>query len=225
MMPETPETDFLPPHIPMTADAAQALAGAPASAASTPATQPPAAAAGGRATAPPAVAAPATDFNKLLGRQEELNQQQLDVLKRRAAEMGTAITGAQRASGDFMRTSQGALDELRKKTQAVPMYKQPEFQAALGNWMTIASLMGAIAGGRSRGPTTAALEAMSGAMNGFATGTLTQLDRSMKQWKLNAEATIQNNQQQMQEYEAVIRNAKTNLDQKMNEVQLIATKY
>jgi hypothetical protein len=118
-----------------------------------------------------------------------------------------------------------------------PMPQQPT-QQQLGpapdakdfqkNSMAFASAMavlGAVASKFTRAGGTAALSAFSGALNGWKQGNLQAYEEASKKWEQDTKATIENNKQILEQYKLALENRKTNIDDQMSQIQLIATKY
>jgi hypothetical protein len=155
----------------------------------------------------------------------KLAAQEQDILGRRSAAMDKAYGDVSAASDKLTKTGDQALATLKSKSKDVGSYQPPDLRDASWQWMSLAATFGTIAGAFSRYHVTTALNAFSGAMQGYAQGNIYRLNEDFKTWKANADAALSNNDKALREYEATMSNAKLNLDQKMSEVQMISSKY
>jgi hypothetical protein len=162
-------------------------------------------------------------MDKQIQKLDALSGEEADIYKRRGAAMDKA-TGAAMAASDRM-TKQGdqALDTFNKNTQQIQQFKPPDTRQLAMQWMAIASTFGAIAGARSRYHATTALNAFAGAMKGWAQGDAAGFQKNYDTWQANAEAASRNNERVLRQYQMTMQNAKLNLDQKMAQVQMIAS--
>lgn len=102
---------------------------------------------------------------------------------------------------------------------------QSNMQQSMQDWLFPTVALSALAGAVTRGHATAALNAFSAGVEGLKEGNLILYDQKLKEWRSANEKAIQNNQAALNEYNAVWKNRQLNIDQKMNEIQLIASKY
>jgi hypothetical protein len=109
--------------------------------------------------------------------------------------------------------------------QGVPKAPEAKLGEGAREWMMVASLLGALAGTRARGSTTAALNAFSGAIQGFHDGKLEQFKTQSQEWKQASDQVISDNQEKLQQYRALLEDNKMNLDQKMEEYKIVAGIY
>jgi hypothetical protein len=109
--------------------------------------------------------------------------------------------------------------------QSVPKAPEAKLGEGAREWMMVASLLGALAGTRARGSTTAALNAFSGAIQGFHDGKLEQFKTQSQEWKQASDQVISDNQEKLQQYRALLEDNKMNLDQKMEEYKIVASIY
>jgi hypothetical protein len=109
--------------------------------------------------------------------------------------------------------------------QSVPKAPEAKLGEGAREWMMVASLLGALAGTRARGSTTAALNAFSGAIQGFHDGKLEQFKTQSQEWKQASDQVISDNQEKLQQYRALLEDNKMNLDQKMEEYKIVAGIY
>jgi hypothetical protein len=155
----------------------------------------------------------------------KMNERDDALAAAREKEIAPLRQSALQASQDISRTSAEATQKLRANTKNIGEFQQPDLKQSAWQWMTIAASFGALAGNFSRYHTTAALNAFSGAMNGWAQGNMIKFNQNYQTWKANADAAQRNNAKALEEYEATMNNARLNLDQKMQQMQLVASKY
>jgi hypothetical protein len=153
----------------------------------------------------------------LLQRQQELGEREQGVLAARSREMAAPIREAQRAAAVPIPQA--------PKQERLPQFNPDQGRADLFAWTQAASLFGALAGAFGRKSATTALNAMAGMNKGLAEGDLQAYEMNYKTWQANSRAAAENNRQKLQEYEAILQSRKMNIDQKMSEIELVATKY
>lgn len=180
-------------------------------------------------TTPPAAPQPASKPGlsdaDLVKRFDDMGKQDRETLTRRQAEMAPASEAVRDAARAEVTQGREALDTLKKNTKSVGEFKSPDIKEQAWQWMAVASALGALAGSRSRYHTTAAMNAFAGMTQGYAQGSMKMFDQKYKEWQSSVEAANKNNETVHREYMAVMDNAKLNLEQKMTEVKLIASKY
>jgi hypothetical protein len=131
--------------------------------------------------------------------------------------------------GGRIKDLQSTMEDMRKNKPPVLERNKPppkaDFSASSMAYMQVAALMGALAGGFSRRGTTTALKAFSGMMQGLHDGNVESFQQMHQEWK-EAEQNVNDvNQAKLDEYNAVWKDQKTNIDQKMEMMKLVATKY
>ncbi|HZP77528.1 MAG TPA: hypothetical protein VFB45_15395 [Pseudolabrys sp.] len=156
---------------------------------------------------------------------------------------GFDFAGGMRALDQRM---QGTLAAKERETQPVisaaraenakPLPQAPQLEKvgeppksntgqAMQEWLMPAIVLSALAGAFTRQHVTSALNAFSSAVEGYKAGNLAQYEQKYREWEANSKKAIQNNKAALDEYDAVWKNRKLSIDQKMNEIQLIAAKY
>lgn len=163
---------------------------------------------------PPQPSSGSADAMKAL---EGSQQRQQDILKQEEAEKSPAIDRAIAANRSPMPAA--------PKLDRVGSPPQSNLQQQMQEWLMPAVALSALAGAFTRRHVTTSLNAFSGAVQGFKEGNLTLYDQKLKEWKAANEQAIQNNEAAIKEYNAAWNDRKANIDQKMNEIQLIAAKY
>jgi hypothetical protein len=109
--------------------------------------------------------------------------------------------------------------------QAAP--KAPEQQIGKGamEFMQVATIFGALAGLIGRRGATTSLNAFAGAIAGFSQGNLEVFKAKSEEWKQATQEVTANNQNKLDQYNLVWKDKKLNIDQKMEELKLIASQY
>jgi hypothetical protein len=151
------------------------------------------------------------------------------------------LKALQDAGGQLQEQKQAALRPMLKDIQAqgaqLGNMQPPGLQAApkapqasqigqgMMEYMQIATVMAALAGGLSRRGTTASLNAFSGAIQGFTQGKFQIFQQKMEEWKAASDEVSTNNRSMLDQYDRIWRNKKLNLDQKMEEYKLVASQH
>ncbi len=145
---------------------------------------------------------------------------------------------------------QGEFDQLRTDRRAAldPLYKQahdqieqpspqipqmekspkaPTQQIGQGamEFLQVATVFGALAGLLARRGTTTSLNAFGAAIKGFTEGNLEVYKSKYEEWKAATTEVLNNNQQKLDQYNMIWKDKKMNLDQKMEEIKLVASQY
>src|SRR5215472_5597761 len=162
---------------------------------------------------------------KQLELEEQSFGEERELAALRAKELAPAYAALNREALNVEQTSRGATRRLLSQQRDVPEMKQPDIRADAGAWMMAATLLGSLAGARSRQGATAALNAFAGAMQGWAKGDLAGFERNYKVWQANAERTYEMNARAQREYEAVMKDARLDFDTKANMIKMIAAKW
>lgn len=124
-----------------------------------------------------------------------------------------------------------AIAETRKPGPAAPTLEREtappksNMQQQMRDWLMPMVALSAIAGAFSRQHATTALNAFAAGVKGLKEGNLTLYEQKLKEWKTANESVLKNNKAALDEYNAVWNNKKFNIDQKMSEISLIASKY
>jgi len=136
----------------------------------------------------------------------------------RQAALDPLYADARRAIGDRRGTAPPQLEK---------MPKAPERQLGQGamEFMQIATLLGALAGGLARRGTTASLNAFAGAIKGFSEGDYEAFKQKSEEWKQKSEEVKENNQTKLDQYKTIMQDKKLDIDQKMEMIKLVATQY
>lgn len=112
--------------------------------------------------------------------------------------------------------------QLQESPKAPPAQRMA--QGAM-EWMQIATLLGALAGGLGRRNSTAALNAFGSAIKGFMTGNQQAYQAGVDEWKENSQKVIQDNQAKLDQYNLILKNKKMDMDQKMSMLKIAAAQY
>jgi len=151
--------------------------------------------------------------------------EEMTIARAREKELGPAYAALSGSARAYERASAQATERYMAAQRDVPEMKQPDIRGDAYQWMLAASVLGSLAGARSRQGATAALTAFTGAMQGFAKGDQEGFERNYKVWQANAERTYEMNARATREYQAVMSNAKLGFDTKANLIKMIAAKY
>src|SRR5215471_12651122 len=92
-------------------------------------------------------------------------------------------------------------------------------------WLLVAGVLGALAGGLTRNHATNALAAMSGALSGYQEGSKQKFDQGMKTWEAENQRIIETNKAASDEYNAILNNRRLTMDQMAMQLQLAAARY
>lgn len=122
------------------------------------------------------------------------------------------------------------------KANAAPLPAQPKLERApaapkdqglhnIGDWMSASMLVAGISGAFVRRHVTTALNSFSGFIKGVHQGNLDQAKESFTEWKAASDEARDNNEAMLKEYENALKSRSGTIEQKMNQVQLIAAKY
>ncbi len=98
-------------------------------------------------------------------------------------------------------------------------------QQMMQEWLMPLVALSAITGAFSRGHATTALNAFSAGIQGLRQGDKELYQQKLTEWEAANKKLIANNKASMDEYNAIWNNKKLNLDQKMNELAIVASKY
>jgi hypothetical protein len=162
----------------------------------------------------------------LLSGWDKMYGQEQSMLKEHSAEMGKATDAAISASREQSATGREALATMKGKMVDQP--KPPtaqELQQNAMQWMSLSAGLAALAGAFTRNHVTNAMTAFAGFNNGLAKGNYEATQMAYQQWRNESESALRTNQQAIDEYKLTMQDAKMNLDQKMNEIQMLASKW
>lgn len=160
-----------------------------------------------------------TDWASALANAQAGTYKELDNIQKRSDDEARA--GFRDIKADMEKMRQHKPPTL-EKNEPPP---KADFAKGTMEWMQVAALMGAIAGGFSRRGTTTALKAFSGMMEGLHQGNMEVFKQRSEEWK-EAETRVNDiNRAKLDEYEMVWKDDKASIDQKMQMMQLVATKY
>lgn len=112
---------------------------------------------------------------------------------------------------DIMTPAQAQL-HLEKAKEAP---KPEDYQKFSMEFMQAATLLGAIAGKRSRLAGIASLNAFAAALKGWKEGNQQAYDNAAHQWEQETKKTLENNRVELEKYEAIIRDKQLNITQMM----------
>ena len=167
-------------------------------------------------------------FREQIQQEKDLTKREQETYTKREAELEPMRRDIAAGMKEQTRIGNLATERYLRSQQDIP--PAPSFngqqaqQDALA-WMSLAAGFGAIAGGLSRYHTTTALNAFSGMMTGFAKGQLEVFETNYKTWQANADRSIEYNARAQREYRAIMGNAKMNIDQKANLMEMTANKW
>ena len=159
--------------------------------------------------------------------QLEAGREGIDIEKRRAAEMGPMREKMLKSQQDFNDSTQSMIKDYQSKLQTVgkPPNLMAQMSEDMNNWFMWAAALGALAGAFTRKPMTSALNAFSGAIQGFREGDQQKFANQMSEWKQKSDLARANNQQLLQEMELQFKAKKMTLDTQMAEMEIIGAKY
>ncbi len=106
--------------------------------------------------------------------------------------------------------------------QTPPSPKQEIGKGAM-EFMQVATLVGALGGLLARRGATTSLNAFAGAIKGFSEGNLEIYKAKSEEWKQAAEQVKEQNHTRLEQYDAILKNKKMGLDQKMEELKIVAS--
>lgn len=164
-----------------------------------------------------ALAPPTSDADIMRG-VGELNRRSADIQSRSRAELDPMVSDIKGAMAERSAVP-------RPQLQPQPERPQTDVRGAMGEWIAAATVMGAIAGAMTRRRTTNALAAFTGTLEGLKEGDEAKFKRSAAQWAEAQKAVTASNKQMMDEYESILADKKTSIDEKMHLYQLAAIKY
>lgn len=109
--------------------------------------------------------------------------------------------------------------------EKAPKAPTQELGKGMMEYMQIATVFGALAGLIGRRGTTTSLNAFAGAIKGFTEGNLEMFKQKSEEWKQANQEVQENNQQKIDQYKLIWNDKKMNIDQKMEEMKLVASQY
>ncbi len=109
--------------------------------------------------------------------------------------------------------------------QQQPKPPDDEFGKDVSGWLAVGSLLAAIGGAATRQHMTTAFGAFGAFGKGISEGQLKKSEEAFKQWRAASDAATQNNRAMIDEYNTVLADRKLGIDEQMQQIQLIATKY
>jgi hypothetical protein len=158
-----------------------------------------------------------------------------DPMKMLMSQMQQSMAGTDKLDEERRKTLDpmiaGVRRDLDRPGPQVPQLektpKPPAQQLGQGSmeFLQIATVFGALAGVLTRRGTTTALNAFSGAIQGFTQGNLEVYKSKIEEWR-EAVATVKDdNQSKLDQYNAIWKDRKLNIDQKMESIKLVASQY
>lgn len=165
------------------------------------------------------------ELQRQMEREQKSEAREEQIYAEREKEMEPQRRALEKATQEFSQRSELETNRLMTTQRDLPKFDPDAAKGDAMAWMSLAAGMGAIAGGLSRYHTTAALNAFSGMMNGFAKGQLEVYQQKYQEWQANSDRAHELNARALREYQAVMNNAKLNLDAKSNLMQMTAEKY
>ena len=158
-------------------------------------------------------------------RMEQLGKREEELYAKREQEEEPLRSGYETSLRNLAQTSDIETRRLVSSQQDIPKFDAKRAQADAFGWFTAAAVLGSLAGARSRQGATAALNAFSGMMNGFAKGDLTLFEQKYKEWEANSERARELNARAVNEYKAIMNNKQLGLDVQANLMQMTASKF
>lgn len=167
--------------------------------------------------APPAAPSPGGfDAAALLSKSDASTQQ---MLKREQTEMQPSIDRVNQL------TAAPRPQPPQLGAQPKPPDMGKDFAKQANEFALAATLMAGIAGGISRRHVTTALNAFGSAMKGLKEGQLQVFNQATREFESASAAAINDNNAKLAEYKAVLDDRKASVDEQMNRVSVIASKY
>lgn len=112
------------------------------------------------------------------------------------------------------------------KLQTIPEFKPRQLdQGEMMGFAGLATALAAMSAKQARGNITTALSGAAGALTGFNTGNLEQSKLDIQNFDTQMKQAVNNNNQMLREYEAVLNDRKATLAQKMQAYSVVAHKY
>lgn len=148
---------------------------------------------------------------------EAIDKHGRDVLAHEQGELQPAIGAAQRTLA-----APRPAAPTPEKVPAAPKNNPGEIA---NGWLQANILLSSLASVFARQHSTAALQAFSAGIKGWKEGNSYAADQAYKQWKSNSDAVVQNNQSMMEGYKTVLEDRKLGLEEQMQQISLIASKY
>lgn len=124
-----------------------------------------------------------------------------------------------------------AHEAIQQPTPEVPTLekgpKAPQQQMGQGamEFLQVATVFGALAGLLARRGTTTSLNAFGAAVKGFTEGNAEVFKQKSQEWKQATDEVRQNNQDKLSQYNAIWKDRKMNIDQKMEEIKIVASQF
>jgi hypothetical protein len=185
------------------------------------------------AAAPPPSLQEKDDQGDQGGQPAKLDPAYQDMIDRldKANAQGESLMAGQRETNAKMISE---LEAGRKDLTSTPqpqLERQPKEPSSqqLGQgmmeFMQVATVLGAMAGGLARGNTTVALTAFAGAVKGFSEGNKQQFDANVETWKAASQRVKDDNQAKLDQYNMVWNNKKLSMDMKLAQIKIIAQQY
>jgi hypothetical protein len=148
-----------------------------------------------------------------------------DVFARREAEMAPQRQRYSAMADTAMLERHQAYEKLKdKRIEEGPAPKQNDSRAD-SDWLTAATMIGALAGAFTRNHTTNALAAFTGAMQGYQQGSQQKFENNMKTWEAERKRAIDAHTQAQDEYRSILENRKLDMEQMSIELRMTAEKY
>ena len=144
-----------------------------------------------------------------------------DITQRQEAATAPMMADASKTRSEILQIA-----ETPPKTLPLPVNAAKHVdQKELMNSAQVFMVLGALGGLFMRQPMTAALGNMTAAMKGVQEGDAQQYDRAMAEFKTNFDTAMKRNKQLLDERQQVLSDKSLSLTQKMNEIQMLNTKY
>ena len=127
-----------------------------------------------------------------------------------------------------------SMDEERRRMNAVPIPQAQKIpkppsanEMAQGGmqWTTAMALLAGMGGAFVRRGSTAALTAFAAANQGFVKGRQQDFDNHVTEWKLTSQQVLQDNQDRLDQYNAIMKKSKGNVDLMLGEFKAAASAW
>ena len=167
-------------------------------------------------------------YRKQIEEEERLTAREEETYRQRNVEMDKRrrdVEAAQAEQSRIGNLATGRYLSQQKDVPEPPQWNSQQAQTDALAWMSLAAGFGAIAGGLSRYHTTTALNAFAGMTKGFAEGEIQAFNENYKVWQANTDKALEYNNRAQREYRAIMDNAKLNVDQKANLMEMTANKW
>lgn len=177
-----------------------------------------------------------TDLTPQIAEERQRAQATFDIAERSMAQEERDFAAREKELGPLrdrqLKMAMSGLDraetaqrDLAAKTQKPPEPPKRQNPHDDETWLFAAGLLGVFAGALTRNHATNALNAFSGAIQGYQEGSKQKFDQNMQIWEAENKKVLDTNRQALDEYRAIIENTKLSQDQMSIALQVAASKY